>query len=100
MVVGEGGIDPRYFFYEMGYGEVQMFIAGYNRRYRTSWEQHRSLVGTIAAVCGEKKDIRDLMPLPWDDGVENHNDEQDEDDLQELMNSLNAHNAQVRAAQG
>lgn len=85
----------------MGYGEVQMFIAGYNRRYRASWEQHRSLVGTIAAVCGEKKDIRDLMPLPWDDGGSegSDNSEYDEQEVKEdydrMMESMREHNRLV-----
>lgn len=85
----------------MGYGEVQMFIAGYNRRYRASWEQHRSLVGTIAAVCGEKKDIRDLMPLPWDDGGSEgaDNSEYDKQEVKEeydrMMESMREHNQLV-----
>lgn len=85
----------------MGYGEVQMFIAGYNRRYRASWEQHRSLVGTIAAVCGDTKDMRDIWPLPWDgEGYEgSDSSEYDEQEVKEeydrMMESIREHNQLV-----
>lgn len=81
----------------MGYGEANMFISGLDRRYRASWETHRSLIGTLASICGEKSDIQDLMPLPWDENEDTPSGEQNEEELQKLMDQLNAHNAQIKA---
>lgn len=87
---------------EMGYYEVQRFINGYNRRYRPSWEQHRSLVHSIASMfCDKDKVPRDthaFLPLPWDNEYSPAEDNRpDEAALQAMMDQMNAHNAMVDA---
>lgn len=65
LIVGEAGIDPRYFLREMSPDEAADFIEGYRRRERQSWERAR--VGWMTQVAAEGKSATDIFPLPWDE---------------------------------
>lgn len=52
MVVGECGMNPDYFFREMGPAETNDFVKGYSRRQRSGWEQARLLADVVCKVLG------------------------------------------------
>lgn len=66
LVVGEAGVDPRYFLREMTPSEAADYIEGYKRRQRSDWE--RSRVGWFIAVNDGKgnKDMKEMFPFAWD----------------------------------
>jgi len=51
--VGSSGIDPRYFWFDMDFHELESLVP----YYREGWEKTRIVV---QALTGEK------MPMPWD----------------------------------
>lgn len=66
LLVGEAGIDPRYFLREMTPCEAADYLEGYKRRQRSDWE--RSRIGWFIAVNDGKgnKDMKELFPFAWD----------------------------------
>lgn len=65
LIVGEAGIDPRYFLHEMTSQEAADFVEGYRRRHRTAWEIAR--VGWYLNVSNRDKSMMELFPFGWDD---------------------------------
>lgn len=69
LIVGEAGVEPRYFFEKMTADEAADFLEGYRRRGRESWEIARRGWWNIACLLGSIKDgaeIEELFPFPWD----------------------------------
>ena len=64
LLVGEAGIDPRYFMHEMTAHEAADFLEGYRRRSRDAWE--RSRVGWYVATAHEGKSMEEIFPFEWD----------------------------------
>lgn len=64
LLVGEAGIDPRYFLHEMSPHEAADFLEGYRRRERGAWERAR--VGWYTNVRHNGKSVTDLFPFEWD----------------------------------
>ena len=64
LLVGEAGIDPRYFMHEMTAHEAADFLEGYRRRSRDAWE--RSRVGWYVATAHEGKSMEEIFPFAWD----------------------------------
>lgn len=64
LLVGEAGIDPRYFMHEMTAHEAADFLEGYRRRERESWERAR--VGWYMMVSHDGKSMTELFPFEWD----------------------------------
>lgn len=67
-VVGIGGISPSYFLDRMTFGEVEMFLTGFNLRNREAWEQTR-IIGYIIAQSNSTKKLEqtDILRFPWDE---------------------------------
>lgn len=51
----------------MTFGEVETFLAGFNRRNREAWEQTR-IIGYIIAQANSTKQLEqtDILRFPWD----------------------------------
>lgn len=64
LLVGEAGIDPRYFMHEMTSHEAADFLEGYRRREREAWERAR--VGWYIGVKHDGKSMTELFPFEWD----------------------------------
>lgn len=65
LIVGEAGIDPRYFLREMSPDEAADFLEGYRRRPRQMWEVARD--GWMMQVADTKgRDKMEIFPFPWD----------------------------------
>lgn len=54
--VGFSGVDPRYFWFDMDFRELESLVP----YYREGWEKTRIVVQKLT---GEK------MPMPWDDEI-------------------------------
>lgn len=54
--VGFSGVDPRYFWFDMDFRELESLVP----YYREGWEKTRIVVQTLT---GEK------MPMPWDEEI-------------------------------
>ena len=65
LLVGEAGIDPRYFLHEMSSHEAADFLEGYRRRERGAWERAR--VGWFTNVNHQGKSLTDIFPFEWDE---------------------------------
>lgn len=66
LIVGEAGIDPRYFMGEMSPDEAADFLEGYRRRSRQDWE--RSRVGWMMQVADSKgQTAEEIFPFAWDE---------------------------------
>lgn len=65
LLVGEAGIDPRYFMHEMTTHEAADFLEGYRRRERGAWERARR--GWFLNVAHEGRTMEELFPLEWDE---------------------------------
>lgn len=65
LIVGEAGIDPRYFLHSMTADEAADFLEGYRRRTRVMWEVAR--VGWYLNVSERNKDMTELFPFAWDE---------------------------------
>lgn len=52
----------------MTFGEVEAFLAGFNRRNRDAWEQTR-IIGYIIAQANSTKKLEpsDVLRFPWDE---------------------------------
>lgn len=64
LLVGEAGIDPRYFMHEMTAPEAADFLEGYRRRSRDAWERAR--VGWYVSVSHGGKSLEEMFPFEWD----------------------------------
>lgn len=64
LLVGEAGIDPRYFLHEMTAPEAADFLEGYRRRSRDAWE--RSRYGWYLSVAHKGKSKEEIFPFEWD----------------------------------
>lgn len=65
LIVGEAGIDPRYFLREMSPDEAADFLEGYRRRSRQMWEVARhGWMMLVADTKGQSKE--EIFPFPWD----------------------------------
>ena len=64
---GECGVSPDYFLDRMSLDEVRLYLDGYERRKRDSWEQTR-ILGYIMAQVNSTKPIKqtDILTFPWD----------------------------------
>ena len=82
-----GGLDPAYVLDDMEPYEIDACMEGIHKKYIESWNQTRQLVYTIAQVNSSKRiDIKDMMPLPWD---ENDSMEMPEEERERLSYMLN-----------
>lgn len=52
----------------MTFGEVEVFLVGFNRRSREAWEQTR-IIGHIIAQANSTKKLEqtDILRFPWDE---------------------------------
>lgn len=65
LIVGEAGVDPRYFLREMSPDEAADFLEGYRRRDRQMWEVARH--GWMMQVADTKgQGVTEIFPFPWD----------------------------------
>ena len=62
-MVGEGGIQPEYFYHRMTFNEARLFIKGMQHRYRPTYEAARMIHGCIGGLFA--KDYK-LPEFPWD----------------------------------
>lgn len=71
--MGGGGVSPSYFLDEMTWAEVDAYLTGLDEAERTSWDQTRMIMYTVAQ-CNSRKKLRpkDILPLPWDDEKPQH----------------------------
>lgn len=65
LIVGEAGIDPRYFLGSMTADEAADFLEGYRRRCRVLWEVAR--VGWYMQTTERNKSMSEIFPFDWDE---------------------------------
>jgi len=62
------GVNPQYFLDEMGMWELDAVLSAYNLRYRTGWEQIRSICYYITCAASTSKvKVNEMMPFAWDE---------------------------------
>jgi hypothetical protein len=66
LIVGEAGIDPRYFLHEMSSDEAADFLEGYRRRPRQAWECARE-GWMLQIVNTEGREKTEIFPFAWDE---------------------------------
>ena len=93
MIVGEGGVSPEYFLYKMQWWEVNRYLPGMHRRYRSTFRAARMLQWWLACMFHAKDKTppnhpKDLYQFEWEE--EEHQDapvmsEEEAQKLQEEM---------------
>lgn len=64
VIVGEGGIQPEYFYHRLTFNEAGLIIDGISRRYRATMEGARLIHGCIGGLFAKNYK---LPIFPWDD---------------------------------
>lgn len=90
LLVGEIGIEPHVFLYDLTLWQARAIVRGYYKRMRTSWEQTRLLVTVFAGAMGaEMKEI----VFPWEE--EKKNKKEDKEALERLLAEAREHNRKL-----
>lgn len=95
-MVGEGGLPPSYFLYEMSLAEVKDYVKGQDRRHRQGWEQTRVLFATQCDTKG--KELTDIMHFAWDDEDEEELKESSEEEIKNLKENAMKFQALLNSA--
>ena len=93
--MGEGGVSPDYFLHKMQWWEVNRYLTGLHRRYRSSYESARLLQWTLACMFHDKKNgappssPQDFYKFSWEEDSQQQSSseitEQEAADLRQMM---------------
>lgn len=93
--MGEIGIGRHELLYELRLWEIRSILSGYRRRERIPWETIRWQTWCILNALGAKiHAMEDLLPLPWEDEID---DAPSQDDIAKLRAQMRAENAAAQA---
>lgn len=80
-MVGEGGIQPEYFYHRMTFNEARLFIKGMQHRYRPTYEAARMIHGCIGGLFAKSYK---LPIFPWDNEFKDETKEYSEEEIAAL----------------
>lgn len=90
--MGEVGINPKEYLYELTFCEILLISRGYHARKHAGWEQARLIAYNARFAFGSKTTpppVEDWLTFPWEQHPDQELDEDEVEDLRERIREEN-----------